>query len=301
MAEITVLLSTFNGARFLDAQLASVAGQDADWALWASDDGSCDGTVDMLTAFAKAHPDRDIRILQGPRAGSARNFLSLLTHPDLPDGPVALCDQDDVWLPHHLSRGLRCVNGSADLYACATLECDVNLENPRLSRAAPPPTGFGNALVQNVVAGNTMVMSAKALQVLRAFPPAGPVPYHDWWVYLVLTGHGARIHIDPEPGLMYRQHDENELGASRGIGAFLKRLRRAMSGDYATWIRANTDALAAVASVLSPENARTFATFKQDRGRAGLPRLLRLHQAGIRRETRSGTVLLYIAAGLGRI
>ena len=41
-------------------------------------------------------------ILKGPDQGSAANFLSLLCHPDPPEGHVALCDQDKFWLPHKL-------------------------------------------------------------------------------------------------------------------------------------------------------------------------------------------------------
>lgn len=301
MADVTILLATFNGARFLGDQLASLAGQDADWALWVSDDGSTDGTMGVLSDFAQAHPDRDIRILDGPRRGSAANFLSLIAHPDLPDRPVALCDQDDVWLPHHLSRGLEHVADAAVLYACATFECDAHLERATLSRAAPPRTGFENALVQNVVAGNTMVLSTAALRILRAYPPAGPVPYHDWWIYLLLTGHGIPIVIHPEPGVMYRQHGSNELGASRGGGAFIRRLRKAFGGDYAAWVQANADALAGMPNALAPANAAIFATFRQDLGRPGLRRILRMRRSGLRRETAFGTVLLYVAAALGRV
>lgn len=301
MAKVTILLATFNGARFLADQLDSLGRQDADWALWISDDGSTDGTKTMLSDFAQANPGRDIRVIDGPGRGSAANFLSLLTHPDLPDRPVALCDQDDVWLPHHLSRGLERLAGSAGVYACATLECDIDLGHPRLSRLVPPRTGFTNALVQNVVAGNTMVLSTEALRIVRAFPPAGTVPYHDWWIYLLSTAHGIPILIDPEPGLMYRQHDGNEMGASRGLAAFVKRFQKAFGGDYAIWLRANCNALANIPAAIAPGNTTTFEAFRRDLGRSGLGRMLRLRHAGIRRETRSGTILLYVAAALGRV
>ena len=96
---VRILLATWNGARYLQAQLDSYLAQDHDnWALWVSDDLSTDGTWEILQAFAARHPEREIVLKRGPGRGSAANFLSLLCDPELPVGPVALSDQDDVWL-----------------------------------------------------------------------------------------------------------------------------------------------------------------------------------------------------------
>ena len=108
---VRILMATFQGATHLPAQLASFEAQShADWSLWASDDGSTDATPDLLRAFAARHPGR-VRLIDGPRKGSAANFLHLLGHPDLPPGLTALSDQDDVWLPHRLMRGLQQLSG----------------------------------------------------------------------------------------------------------------------------------------------------------------------------------------------
>src|SRR5690606_22824866 len=101
-------------------QLASLAAQELDdWALWVSDDGSTDGTMAVLEAFrAERQGKNEVTIVEGPGAGSAAlNFLHLLTRPELPLGPrtvVALCDQDDVWLPEKLGRGLALLADAAE-------------------------------------------------------------------------------------------------------------------------------------------------------------------------------------------
>lgn len=102
---IAVLLATYQGARYLQAQLDSLAGQSHDdWRLIASDDGSTDGTRDILRRFAADHPNREITLVNGPRRGATQNFLHLISY--LRDGEaLAYCDQDDVWLPDRLALG----------------------------------------------------------------------------------------------------------------------------------------------------------------------------------------------------
>ena len=101
---VTIVMATRNGAAHLAEQLDSIARQThADWSLFVSDDGSTDDTKRILADFARSHP---VTVVDGPRKGAAANFLSALCHPDLPLGTIALADQDDIWLPGKLARGL---------------------------------------------------------------------------------------------------------------------------------------------------------------------------------------------------
>ncbi|WP_128255033.1 glycosyltransferase [Falsirhodobacter deserti] len=301
--KITILLATFNGAQHLGAQLASIAAQDGvDWRLWVSDDGSTDGTLSVVTEFARTHQDHEVRLMQGPKAGSAANFLHLLHHPDLPDDPVAFCDQDDVWLPHKLRRASDWIarqQGQA-LYGSATLVSDAALEKARPSRQRGLPS-FPRALVQNIVAGNTMLLNRPAVKALRQMPPACPIAFHDWWVYLVLSGTGADIFVDPEPGLLYRQHSHNELGDAERLVAMARRLRLVRDGAYGQWLRTNTKALLPYAPQLLPEHSVTLHQFAKDLGRPGPSRVRRMIRAGIRRDGGAQTAFLYASALSGRV
>lgn len=103
---IAILLASYQGERFLAAQLDSIAAQScANWRLVVSDDGSSDATREILRRFAAAHPDREIELRDGPRRGATRNFLSLLDAVR-PGEAVAWCDQDDVWLSDRLACGV---------------------------------------------------------------------------------------------------------------------------------------------------------------------------------------------------
>src|SRR5579864_1212921 len=105
MTSVAILLCTFNGARFLPQQLASLEAQDfSDWRLFASDDGSQDETLALLQDFQKKHGAAKVHIRQGPRRGFVANFLSLICDPAVQGACYAFSDQDDVWLPDKLSR-----------------------------------------------------------------------------------------------------------------------------------------------------------------------------------------------------
>ncbi len=166
---VTIVMATLNGAWAIDAQLASIARQThKDWSLIVSDDGSDDDTLDRVARFARRLPTHRIVGLRGPGRGSAMNFLSLLraagTSPWL-----AFADQDDVWLPDRLERGLKAltdIDGPA-IFGSRTIIADRDLNPLRLSPCFLKPTGFRNALVQNVAGGNTMLLHRAPLDLLQ--------------------------------------------------------------------------------------------------------------------------------------
>jgi len=314
---IQILMCTHNGAAHLAEQLQSFLNQThEDWALWVRDDRSTDATLEILTAFQEAHPERDVRLLAGGGEGSAINFVSLLAHPDLPPGPVALADQDDVWLPHKLERAMAelarvdtCGTiGEQDVpvvYSSRTYLTDAALLGCKPSVIHKRGPGFGNALVQNILAGNAMVLNAKAVSLLRLAAPAAlkaPICHHDWWIYLVATAAGARVINDLEPGLLYRQHGQNLMGANRGMGRAIERLTMLTDGRYAEWVSRNLNALQAAPIAMASTEAGLLRGFVQLRkGRSGLGRVRDLWHLGVRRQTWTGTLALYLLALTGRL
>lgn len=285
---IRILLATYNGAAYLRAQLDSYLTQDhGDWGLWASDDHSTDGSWEILQAFQAAHPDREIVLRRGPRRGAAANFLSLLTHPDLPQGPVALSDQDDVWMPHRLSLGLSGLDRAhATVSAAHTVETDADLAPIRRTARRLPPPSFRNALVQNVLAGNTLTLNPAALAALRQ-GGAPDVPFHDWWIYLRMTAIGAKILVRRPPVLWYRQHQRNALGAHRGLIAGATRLGALAGGRYRSWVRQNLTALTARPEGLLPPHRVAAERLLNDP-----VRLRALRESGAKRADKAGRLIL---------
>lgn len=228
---VEVLLSTYNGARHLDVLVESVLAQEGvDVGLTVRDDGSTDTTVEILRRYA----DRGrLRLSAGPNLGVPDAFFEMLDAADPAVDYVALCDQDDVWLPDKLSRAVDMLAGEprdeAVLYCARVLLVDENLQTlfPHpLPRRGP---SFENALVQNIATGCTIVLNAAALSLVRGRRPVG-VPIHDWWLYLVVSGAG-RVLYDPSIVAWYRQHDANTIGMRRtGVQRAAGRVRRHLGG-----------------------------------------------------------------------
>lgn len=229
VTKVAIRLGLYNGARQLHPQIDShFALTMDDWTVIASDDGSLDGGPAILRAYADRAAPGQILVAPGPKRDPAANVLSLLSQVPAGIPHAAFRDQDDARLPHTPQRALSRLNdGDADqpaVYTSRTLICDQNLRGRRPSGRNRKPPGFRNALVRNIVSGNTIVLNPAGLDLVRAAAPeAGDVVMHDWWVYQVISGAGGRVVVDPEPGLLYRQHVGNLVGANDGLRALAAR------------------------------------------------------------------------------
>jgi glycosyltransferase involved in cell wall biosynthesis len=113
MTSVSVAMATYNGAAHVEAQLASFVSQirQPD-ELVVSDDGSIDGTVELVRAFARTAPF-SVRIEVNPvNLGYAQNFNRALS---LCKGElVFLSDQDDVWQEDKIARMVALAEANPD-------------------------------------------------------------------------------------------------------------------------------------------------------------------------------------------
>ncbi len=302
-----ILLALYNGTPYLNEQLGSIAAQShTDWCLLVSDDASADAGPAMVRDFATQHAAGLVRMIDGPTAGAANNFMHLLQQSDPQAGHLALCDQDDVWLPHKLDRAITALaktpSDQPALYCCRTLVCDAALGSQQLSRVPGRALTFRNALVQNVVAGNTIVLNRAAAGLARtAAAKASEIAVHDWWIYQIVTGVGGTVIFDDEPGLLYRQHGSNEIGAHHGAQASISRLTQVLRGRFRRWNDLNVAALSLIAPQFTPEHRQVLEDFARDR-RGPLSRRLRaLRRSGVYRQSRLGDAALWLSALTGRL
>lgn len=304
--QISILLPVFNGAPFLRDQVQSIQHQThTAWTVYASDDGSDDDSWNILQEFAQKWPN--FSVYHGPKRGQTANTIALISHAaaELDAGSwLAFADQDDIWLPHRLSRGidhLSGLNGPA-LYCASTLVADHDLSNPRRAKLHPRMPSFQNALIQNIASGNTILLNAAGADLIRqASPRAASVVAPDWWMYQMISGAGGTVIFDPEPALIYRQHSQNQFGENRSASAGRKRMRQILNGDFKTWIDGNMAALQKCEHLLTPENRAVLFQFSAMRGKGIVGRLRTLLRLGLYRQTRAGTLAIYCAALLGRL
>lgn len=224
LPDLDILLATWNGAAWLPVQLESILSQGGPRTrILVRDDGSRDGTRELLAAWAERHPGRIVILRDnGRRLGACGNFAALL-HASTARW-VMFCDQDDRW--HSGKIAATCavlgdleakygsdrpllVHGDADL-----VDCDLHPLGRSLSQALQvrleDAGDLHRQLIQNSATGCTMMLN-QAL-VRAALPVPVEAIMHDWWVALVAAAIGTVATV-PGQLLDYRQHQANVFGA----------------------------------------------------------------------------------------
>lgn len=302
---LAVLLATYDGARFLDAQLTSVATQE--WPaidVFVSDDRSNDDTLAQLVSWQERWRKGGFLVSSAPRRGFAGNFRWLLVNSDVDADYVAFCDQDDVWLADKTSAAAAALAPYADrpaLYCARTLITDVEDRELAMSPRFRRTPEFANALVQSISGGNTMVMNRAAHALVREGARRTDFVSHDWFCYLLISGAGGKVIYSDVPHVRYRQHGQNLVGANRGLGATFKRLQFALGGRFVGWIDHNMRAMAACRDLLTPEAQAVYDQFLTARMGSPLQRLVKLRRSGVYRQTPAGQFSLYMAGLMGKL
>lgn len=222
---VHVMVSTYNGEKYVKEQLDSIFSQEyTNIKVTVRDDGSSDHTVEVLQTYLAGLKKTDkMDIIEGENVGVKDSFLSLLNICESGDY-WAFCDQDDVWFPDKVKTAvdkLSAAKGPA-LYCCRTM-----LTNEHLQPVAdtlhkfPPNPGFGNALIENICVGCTIVINRDLYELVKGKYPEKSL-IHDMWLYQIASCFGTVIY-DDEPHIYYRQHEGNVIGLDGGRWALIKR------------------------------------------------------------------------------
>lgn len=231
MPTVAVLMSTYNGEKYIREQLDSIFAQEnVVVKLFVRDDGSKDGTVDILREYAQKYPIEII--LDGENVRPGESFMRLVyKYADEPGIEYyAFADQDDIWLPKKLCTAIYKLNEAGSfipaLYS-SNQYIYSNGVNKGVRHKEPQRTDLISHMTKNTIAGCTYVFN-KALAQLVAIvdrPDARILRYrlHDAWLMLVAITCG-KIFYDEESYMLYRIHDENTVGV-KGI-SFSERIDR---------------------------------------------------------------------------
>jgi glycosyltransferase involved in cell wall biosynthesis len=294
---VAILLSTFNGERFLGEQLQSyIAQTHVNWQLYWRDDGSTDDSPGLIAAFANGPGDG--RCICLPADGQLRptaSFLTLLRTALLGGASMfAFSDQDDVWLPAKLTHAVAALSdvpdGRAALYFCARTLVDSALRPIAEVRALRRPLGFPAALTQNVIPGCCMVLNRAAAELIDA-TDVPEKTWHDWWCYLVVSAVDGLIISGDTPDILYRQHPGNLVGEARGF--WLRAIRAARRGraPFMTIFRCHVTALQARPDLLSDRSRAPLSIIERACHGGIAARLRALRIPGFVRQTWFETLL----------
>lgn len=226
--KVLVLMSTYNGEKFLRAQLDSLCAQTQPVDILVRDDGSSDSTREILEEY-KAQGKLDW--YGGENLNSSRSFWNLVRNAPKADY-YAFCDQDDVWLEDKVEVAVRALREAEDLSLpllyCGTVSpVTVDLEPIAYKTlSSVGKTDFAHALLFSLSAGCTFVYNAAARERMEQYDMEKQcVTYHDWLTHKIVAMTGEIIY-DRDPHILYRQHGNNVVGAGRkSIGGFFRRLK----------------------------------------------------------------------------
>lgn len=220
---IYILLSTYNGEKYLEDQLLSLDKQiNVDFKIIVRDDGSRDGTHSILNRWEKNHK---LKWYKGDNKGVRDSFMELLSIAP-PDGYYAFCDQDDYWFPYKLSLTLNkmLITEKNNVNAPIIVHTDMIVVDQNLeiinnsfwhySKLRPDILNTFNYLcVCNGLNGCTMLLNEKARQLICNTNIKQEIIIHDYLCSLIVAANGGIIEYINEPTMYYRQHSINVVGA----------------------------------------------------------------------------------------
>lgn len=238
---IAVLLSAYNGIRYLDEQIKSILNQKGNFniTIFVRDDGSNDGTIDILKKYEN---ENIIRLFIGNNIGSSESFKWLIRKVKNFDY-YALADQDDVWELDKIDRAVKFFKSdkSIILYGSNKKIVDKNLM-PTHVKDNTYHTGFYNLIIQGPgIAGCTMVFDNRLRNLFIEAPQNNF--YHD--ALLVILGETfGKVYYDLEGRILYRNHENNVFGSRMNMKSrFLYRIfniskysRRTITTDIAKFL-----------------------------------------------------------------
>lgn len=237
---ITVLMATYQGRKYLEQQLDSILAQTVPVRIWISDDGSDDGTAELLEQYRQWYPkqvflfprngngsggEKEEKCSSRHLQGAAGNFFWLLSlaAKEGKSDYIMLSDQDDVWFNHKakdLLRRMKELEKGLGTQCPILVHSDMEVVDESLQQihpsffkyagCDPERTTFAEVLVENPVTGGAMMINRALLKLVAEEPRSCFM--HDWWIALTASCFGVIDYLI-QPLYQYRQHGENVLGA----------------------------------------------------------------------------------------
>ena len=236
--KIAILLSTYNGSKYLIEQLDSILDQSyLNYVIVARDDGSCDDSLKILDKYSKKFTDKFHLLDQDNlNRGASGSFSYLIEYVlenqellGLASAYMMFCDQDDIWCADKIVTQvvamLEAEEGQTGKESLPLLiHSDlwvVSEEKALIAKSLVSYQGleidrnrFSNLVISNIVTGCTALINEALAR--KAVPVSRQAIMHDWWLALVATAFGKLVFIE-RPLVYYRQHGTNTIGAKETV------------------------------------------------------------------------------------
>ena len=229
---IAILLATYNSGCHLRELLDSLLAQTyQNFICYVHDDGSIDSTNEILKEYEHNYKDKFLVLNYPPTGSSKANFMSMLHYVEEPY--VMFCDQDDIWLNNKIELSLQKIkeiekkNPSkavlvfSDLIVVDNRLKVISKSFMKYTGLNPKNVSINHLLVENVVAGCTIIMNKRLCIATRRLNDYSNIMMHDLWCALVAAAIGVIGYIN-EPLILYRQHNHNVKGAEAELSLFMR-------------------------------------------------------------------------------
>jgi rhamnosyltransferase len=237
-AKVAVLLAAYNGAKYIQEQLDSILNQQCvELSIIISVDKCDDSTLSIVNRYALEHPSIFTILDYGKSYGSAgKNFTRLMCEVDFtPYDYISFSDQDDIWLPNKLDSAVaQMLKNDAVAYS-SNVTCFWESGKKELLKKCYNQTEF-DYLFESPGPGCTFMLTCNLAKLMQThlygkLKQGKTFWMHDWYCYSFTRFHGYKWFIDPNPMMLYRQHEFNTVGANSGLKAFINRFNIILSGE----------------------------------------------------------------------
>lgn len=231
-------MAVWNGERWVSEQVKSIFNQrNCNIQLVVSDDHSTDATLSVLKDVA-LNNKLTIMPPQAMRFGSANNnFINLILSANVDAADyISLSDQDDIWFDNKIQRAIeRIEEYHLDGYSSNVIAFWEDGHSVLLRKSGVQKKF--DYLFESAGPGCTFVMKKSRFLELRYWVKDNlsvlkNFAVHDWFIYAYARSMGWRWYIDETPGMKYRQHTSNEIGANIGVKAAISRFSKFLKSDY---------------------------------------------------------------------
>lgn len=210
-ANISVVVATYNGEKFLRKQMDSIIAQSLPpKEIIVVDDCSTDGTIAILNEYAAKNSSIKL-ILNEKNIGYIRNFEKGMMHAK--SGLIALSDQDDIWAPEKLERLAENIGEHLIIYSNSELIDENGVSLHKKMSDIKNQIGYDNCLMYTIGAwapGHTFLFKKELVGHCVPFPS---IVTHDFWLGFVATCYSPIKYLS-ETLVLYRQHASNAIGAN---------------------------------------------------------------------------------------